>query len=49
MILQDRFAAVDPVYWYFWIGLILVLVVVFAPGGAFGLADRLLRARRRHG
>ena len=49
MILQDRFAAVDPVYWYFWIGLILVLVVVFAPGGAFGLADRLMRARRRHG
>jgi branched-chain amino acid transport system permease protein len=49
MILQDRFAAVDPVYWYFWIGLILVLVVVFAPGGAFGLADRLLRARRRRG
>jgi branched-chain amino acid transport system permease protein len=48
MILQDRFAAVDPVYWYFWIGLILVLVVVFAPGGAFGLADRLAaRARKR--
>ena len=43
MILQDRFAAIDPVYWYFWIGLVLVLVVVFAPGGAFGLADRLRR------
>ena len=47
MILQDRFAAVDPVYWYFWIGLVLVLVVVFAPGGAFGLADRVTRALRR--
>ncbi|HUZ75007.1 MAG TPA: branched-chain amino acid ABC transporter permease [Stellaceae bacterium] len=47
MILQDRFAAIDPVYWYFWIGLTLVLVVVFAPGGAHGLADRILRARRR--
>jgi branched-chain amino acid transport system permease protein len=43
MILQDRFAAIDPVYWYFWIGLVLVLIVVFAPGGAFGLADRLKR------
>jgi branched-chain amino acid transport system permease protein len=43
MILQDRFAEVDPVYWYFWIGLILVLVVVFAPGGAFGVYDRLAR------
>jgi branched-chain amino acid transport system permease protein len=43
MILQDRFAEVDPVYWYFWIGLVLVLVVVFAPGGAFGLYDRIAR------
>ena len=43
MILQDRFAEVDPVYWYFWIGLVLVLVVVFAPGGAFGVYDRLAR------
>jgi branched-chain amino acid transport system permease protein len=46
MILQDRFAAIDPVYWYFWIGLLLVVVVVFAPGGAFGLADRLQRRFR---
>jgi branched-chain amino acid transport system permease protein len=43
MILQDRFAEVDPVYWYFWIGLVLVLVVVFAPGGAFGVYDRVAR------
>ncbi|HXP31119.1 MAG TPA: branched-chain amino acid ABC transporter permease [Stellaceae bacterium] len=43
MILQDRFAEVDPVYWYFWIGLLLVLVVVFARGGAFGLIDRAAR------
>jgi len=49
MILQDRFAAIDPSYWLFWIGLMLVLIVVFAPGGACGLADRLLRARRGRG
>ncbi len=48
MILQDRFAAIDPVYWYFWIGLLLVLVVMFARGGALGLAERLLaRTERR--
>jgi branched-chain amino acid transport system permease protein len=46
MIAQDRFATIDPVYWYFWIGLLLVLVVVFAPGGAYGVADRIVRARR---
>jgi branched-chain amino acid transport system permease protein len=41
MIAQDRFSEVDPVYWYFWIGLLLVLVVIFARGGVIGLADRL--------
>lgn len=43
MIAQDRFAQVDPVYWYFWIGLLLVLMVVFAPGGVLGVAERLKR------
>jgi branched-chain amino acid transport system permease protein len=47
MILQDRFAQADPVYWNFWIGLGLVLVVVFSPGGVLGqivpLARRLGR------
>jgi branched-chain amino acid transport system permease protein len=43
MIMQDRFAVADPVYWYFWIGLVLVLVVVFAPGGALGLGERFAR------
>jgi branched-chain amino acid transport system permease protein len=48
MIAQDRFSEIDPVYWYFWIGLLLVLVVVFARGGVLGLVDALLRriARR---
>jgi len=43
MIAQDRFSTIDPVYWYFWIGLLLVLVVVFARGGVLGLVDALLR------
>jgi branched-chain amino acid transport system permease protein len=43
MIAQDRFSQVEPVYWYFWIGLLMVLVVMFARGGAFGLIDRLRR------
>jgi branched-chain amino acid transport system permease protein len=47
MIAQDRFSEVDPVYWYFWIGLLLVVVVVFARGGVLGLADRLGRRLRR--
>ena len=47
MIAQDRFAQQDPVYWYFWIGLLLVLVVVFARGGVLGIADRILSRRGR--
>jgi branched-chain amino acid transport system permease protein len=43
MILQDQLAKMDPEFWYFWIGLLLVLLVVFARGGVLGLVDRLLR------
>ena len=43
MIAQNRFSEIEPVYWYFWIGLLMVLVVVFARGGVLGLLDRLRR------
>jgi branched-chain amino acid transport system permease protein len=43
MIAQDRFAEVEPVYWYFWIGLLMVIVVLFGRGGVLGLLDRLRR------
>jgi branched-chain amino acid transport system permease protein len=45
MIAQDRFAAVDPVYWYFWIGLFMVLLVLFARGGVLGVVARWRKAR----
>jgi branched-chain amino acid transport system permease protein len=41
MIAQDRFSSIEPVYWYFWIGLSMVLLVTFARGGVLGLFDRL--------
>jgi branched-chain amino acid transport system permease protein len=43
MIAQNRFSEIDPVYWYFWIGLLMVLLVVFARGGVLGLFDRFRR------
>ncbi len=43
MIAQDRFSTIDPVYWYFWIGLMMVLLVVFVRGGILGLVERLWR------
>ncbi|HTW70253.1 MAG TPA: branched-chain amino acid ABC transporter permease [Acetobacteraceae bacterium] len=42
MIAQDQLAEADPVFWDFWIGLLLVLIVLFARGGILGLTDRLL-------
>jgi branched-chain amino acid transport system permease protein len=43
LIAQDYLAKQFPEYWYFGIGFILVLVVLFAPGGILGLADKWLR------
>lgn len=48
MVAQDQLAGVNPVYWQFWIGLLLVLVVLFARGGVLGAADALrVRFARR--
>jgi branched-chain amino acid transport system permease protein len=46
MIAQDQLAQLDPVFWSFWIGLLLVLLVLFARGGVLGLLDRVMRVRR---
>jgi branched-chain amino acid transport system permease protein len=43
MIAQDRFSEIDPVYWYFWIGALMVAVVLFARGGVLALFERLWR------
>ena len=46
LIAQDVLSKEDPVFWYFWIGLSLVVLVMFARQGVLGLADRLLARRR---
>lgn len=46
MIAQDVLAGINPVYWQFWIGLLLVLMVLFAKGGVMG-AVAVLASRRR--
>ena len=46
MIAQDRFAAIAPVYWYFWIGLFMVFLVLFARGGVLGILTRLTQRKR---
>jgi branched-chain amino acid transport system permease protein len=41
LVAQDFLSKQFPEYWYFGIGLLLVLVVLFARGGLLGLADRI--------
>jgi branched-chain amino acid transport system permease protein len=33
----------NPQYWYFWIGLLLVAIVLVMPGGILGGLSRLFR------
>jgi branched-chain amino acid transport system permease protein len=49
LLLRDRLAAASPQYWFFWLGLLLVCLVLFARGGILGglAALRLRLARRR--
>ncbi len=37
----------NPQYWQFWLGLILVLVVLFARGGILGTAQQWIRSSRQ--
>jgi len=49
MIAQDWLSGIDPVYWQFWIGFFLVVIVLFARGGILGGAAALVarwRARK---
>ena len=36
MIARDQFSGIAPQFWYFWIGLLLVIVVIFLPNGVLG-------------
>ena len=49
MIAADWFARLDPTYWLFWIGAMLVALVMFARGGVLGLAAALQRRRAARG
>jgi branched-chain amino acid transport system permease protein len=43
MVARDQFSGINPQYWYFWIGLLLVLVVMFLPNGILGGAGALYK------
>ena len=43
MVARDQFSGINPQYWYFWIGLLLVVVVMFLPNGILGGAGALYK------
>jgi branched-chain amino acid transport system permease protein len=45
MVARDQFSVIHPQYWYFWIGLLLVLVVMFLPNGILGGLARFFAPR----
>jgi len=46
IVLRDLLAAFNPIYWYFWIGLLLVLIVAtFRQGMLPTIASRLALRR----
>lgn len=45
MVLQDQLSNLSAVYWQFWLGLLLVCLVLFARGGVLGALSRL-RSRK---
>jgi len=47
MVARDQFSGVNPQYWYFWIGLLLVAVVMFLPNGVLGGLAKLSASWRR--
>jgi len=45
MVARDQFSGLNPQYWYFWIGLLLVAVVMFLPNGILGGLSKFFQRR----
>jgi branched-chain amino acid transport system permease protein len=49
MVARDQFSGINPQYWYFWIGALLVAVVILLPNGILGGLARLSARWRSRG
>ena len=43
MVARDQFSGVNPQFWYFWIGVLLIAVVMFLPNGILGGLARFFK------
>ncbi len=46
LVARDQFSGIAPQYWYFWIGVLLVTVVMLLPNGILGGLAQVARSRR---
>jgi branched-chain amino acid transport system permease protein len=46
MVARDQFSGINPQYWYFPIGALLIAVVLFLPNGIIGGLSRIVAMRR---
>jgi branched-chain amino acid transport system permease protein len=47
MVARDQLAGMNPQYWYFWLGLLLIVVIIFLPNGILGGCAQLVARWRR--
>ncbi len=47
MVARDQLSWMNPQYWYFWIGILLIAVVLFLPNGILGGLAQAFRTARR--
>ena len=47
MVARDQLAGMNPQYWYFWLGLLLIAVIIFLPNGILGGVAQLLSRKGR--
>ena len=47
LVARDQLAGINPQYWYFWIGILLMVVVLFMPKGILGFLARITGGRDR--
>jgi branched-chain amino acid transport system permease protein len=46
IVARDQLAGMNPQYWYFWLGLLLIAVIIFLPNGILGGIAHLLSRQR---
>ena len=47
MVARDQLSGMNPQYWYFWIGILLVMVVMLLPNGILGGLSKIFSRWRR--